>query len=70
MKKIKVFMVITAIGMIVASCGNGYNANVKLDSDIDSFLYAVGVANGMAFREQLKTLPGAKDKENFDALIN
>ena len=69
MKKLSVFMVITAIGMIVASCGNGYNANVKLNSDIDSFLYAFGIANGMGFREQLKTLPGVQDRENYEILV-
>ena len=62
-------MVIATIGMIVASCGNGYNANVKLSSDRDSFIYAVGVMNGVGFREQLKVLPGFEDRENFDAMI-
>jgi FKBP-type peptidyl-prolyl cis-trans isomerase len=69
MKKISVFMVIAAIGMIVASCGNGYNANAKLSSDVDSALYAWGVASGAQLRDGLKTLPGAEDKETFDALI-
>ena len=62
-------MVFAAIGMIVASCGNGYNANVKLKSDVDSVLYAIGVANGVSFREGLQTLPGAEGKDNYDVLI-
>ena len=69
MKKISVLMVIAAIGMIVASCGNGSNTNVKLSSDIDSAFYAIGVLNGTNFREGLKTLPGAENYENYDALI-
>ena len=69
MKKISVFMVIAAIGLIVASCGNGYNANVKLKSDVDSALYAVGVVNGVSFRDGLQTFPGAEGQGNYDALI-
>jgi len=70
MKRINVFMVIATIGMTVVSCGNGFNANVKMSSDVDSFLYAVGAANGMAFREQLQTVPGVEDRENLDVLIS
>ena len=62
-------MVIAAIGMLVSSCGTGNNTNAKLSSDVDSALYAWGVANGAGLREGLKTLPGAEDKETFDALI-
>jgi len=69
MKRINVFMVIAAIGMIVASCGNGINSSAKLSSDLDSALYAWGVANGAGLREGLKTIPGAEDKDTFDALI-
>ena len=69
MKKISVFTIIVAIGMIVTSCGKSFNTNAKLTSDVDSALYAWGVANGAGLRDGLKTLPGAEDKENFDALI-
>ena len=70
MKKISVFMVIAAIGMIVASCGNGYKANVKLNSDVDSVLYAIGLTNGVGLRSALQTqLIGAEGRENFDVLL-
>ena len=62
-------MIIAAIGILVTSCGKSNNTNVKLTSDVDSALYAWGVANGSGLRDGLKTLPGAEDKETFDALI-
>jgi len=62
-------MVIAAFGMIVASCGKGYNANISLKTDVDSAFYAVGVSYGSGLREQLKTLPGVEGKENYDAII-
>ena len=62
-------MIIVAVGMAVTSCGSGVNTNAKLSSDVDSALYAIGVANGASFREGLKTLPGAEDKETYDVLI-
>ena len=69
MKKISVFMVIAAIGMIVASCGNGYNANVKLKSEIDSVYYAIGAMWGPGLKSNLETLPGAEGIENVDAFL-
>lgn len=70
MKKISVLMVIVAIGMIVTSCGSGYNANVKMSSDVDSALYAIGVSYGSGLRESLSTqLPGAEGREDFDAFL-
>ena len=62
-------MIIAAIGILVTSCGKSNNTNVKLTSDVDSALYALGVANGAGLRENLKSLPGVEDKETFDALI-
>ena len=62
-------MIIVAIGMIVTSCGKGYNTNVNLKSNVDSAFYAVGVSYGSGLREQLKTLPGVEGKENYDAII-
>ena len=62
-------MVIAAISMIVASCGNGYNANVKMNSELDSALYAIGVAQGAGFRDALPTLPGAEGIDNYDVFI-
>jgi len=70
MRKINVFvMVMVAVGMIVTSCGKGYNSNVSLKSDVDSVYYAVGVSWGAGLREQMKTLPGVEGKENYDAII-
>ena len=69
MKKISALMVIAAIGMIVASCGKSYKADVKLKSGVDSFFYAVGVSYGSGLRENLKTVPGADGKEHYDAII-
>jgi len=70
MKKLSGFMVIVAaIGMIVASCGKGYNANIKLKSDVDSAFYAIGVLQGSGLRENFKSLPGLDATDNYDALL-
>ena len=70
MKKISVCMVIAAIGMIVVSCGKSYNANVKLNSDVDSVLYAIGITNGVGLREALQTqLIGVEGRDNFDVFL-
>ena len=62
-------MTIAAIGILITSCGQSINTNAKLSSDIDSALYALGVVNGVSFREGLKAFPGAENKETFDVLI-
>jgi len=62
-------MVIAAIGMIVASCGNSYT-NAKMNSPVDSVLYAIGINNGASLREALQTqLPGAEGREDFNILL-
>ena len=62
-------MTIAAIGILITSCGQSINTNAKLTSNVDSALYAWGVANGAGLRENLKAFPGAEDNETFDALI-
>jgi FKBP-type peptidyl-prolyl cis-trans isomerase FkpA/FKBP-type peptidyl-prolyl cis-trans isomerase FklB len=70
MRKISVFvMIMVAVVMIVTSCGQGVNTNAKLSSDVDSALYAIGVANGASFREGLKTFPGAEGMDTYDVLL-
>ena len=69
MKKISVFMVIATIGMIVVSCRNSYNGNVKLRSDVDSVLYAIGIVNGLSYRDGLETFPGTEGRDNYDVLV-
>jgi len=70
MKRISVFSVIlVAIGMIGTSCGQGISTSVSMKTDVDSVFYAIGIAWGTGSREQLKTLPGAEGKENYDALL-
>jgi FKBP-type peptidyl-prolyl cis-trans isomerase len=70
MKKISVLMVMAAIGMIVASCGNGSNTNVNLKTETDSVYYAIGAMWGPGMKGQLQTLPGIEaGKENYDAFI-
>ena len=62
-------MVIAAIGMIVASCGNGINTNVKLSSDVDSVYYAIGAMWGSGMKSQLQQLPIDEGNENFNAFL-
>jgi len=69
MKKISVFMVIAAIGMIVASCGNGINTNAKLSTEVDSVYYAIGAMWGSSMKGQLQTLPVDEGKENYNAFL-
>jgi FKBP-type peptidyl-prolyl cis-trans isomerases 1 len=57
--------VVAVIGL--SSCGNCQTTNVSLKTDVDSASYAIGVANGAGFRENLKTIPGGE--ANIDALL-
>jgi hypothetical protein len=68
MKKINVLFVAAttaALSVSVTSCDSIKNA--KLHSDVDSVSYAIGMVNGIGFRQNLETLPG--DPVNMDALI-
>ncbi|MDR0995510.1 MAG: FKBP-type peptidyl-prolyl cis-trans isomerase [Tannerella sp.] len=58
MKKINVVMaaLLLAGGMGAVSCDSVKSA--KLKSDVDSASYAIGVLNGNAFKQQLKSAPG------------
>jgi FKBP-type peptidyl-prolyl cis-trans isomerase FkpA/FKBP-type peptidyl-prolyl cis-trans isomerase FklB len=67
MKKISVLFAVTiaVVGVCTASCDSIKSA--KLQSDVDTASYAIGIANGNAFREQLSTVPG--EPLNLDDLI-
>ncbi|MDR1644848.1 MAG: FKBP-type peptidyl-prolyl cis-trans isomerase [Tannerellaceae bacterium] len=67
MKKINVLFAaaIAALSVSVTSCDSIKNA--KLHSDVDSVSYAIGMVNGLGFKQNLETLPG--DPVNVDALI-
>jgi FKBP-type peptidyl-prolyl cis-trans isomerase FkpA/FKBP-type peptidyl-prolyl cis-trans isomerase FklB len=69
MKKISISILtiatMVAIGVTTASCDSVKSA--KLRNDVDSVSYAIGVAQGSGFKEQLKTVPGGD--VNVDDLI-
>jgi len=66
MKKLSFLVVAAALLMSASSCKSTCgNANLK--TDVDSMSYAIGVANGSGFAEQLKTIPGGE--VNKSALI-
>ncbi len=52
-------------GMMFTSCGP--KTNVSLKSDVDSVSYALGVAIGSGYHENLKQFPGGEP--NLDAMI-
>ncbi|MDR1259121.1 MAG: FKBP-type peptidyl-prolyl cis-trans isomerase [Tannerellaceae bacterium] len=67
MKRISVFFAaaIVALSLSVTSCDSVRSA--KLNTDVDSASYAIGVVNGFGFKQNLETLPG--DPVNVEALI-
>jgi len=56
---------LAAMGVNMSSCDSLTSA--KLDNDVDSASYAIGVINGTNFRENLETAPG--EPLNIDQLI-
>ncbi len=68
MKKLSILAVtlITAVSIFAISCDSKPSA--KLNKGIDSASYAIGLANGAMFKQNLSTFPG-KDPINVDALL-
>lgn len=68
MKKLSILAVIavTAVSIFATSCSSRQSAN--LSKGIDSASYAIGLANGNAFKQNLSTFPG-KDPINVEALL-
>ncbi len=68
MKKLSVLAVtiVTAVSISATSCDSKPSA--KLNKGIDSASYAIGLANGSMFKQNLSTFPG-NDPINVDALL-
>ncbi len=68
MKKLSILAVtvVTAVSISATSCDSKPSA--KLNKGIDSASYAIGLANGSMFKQNLSTFPG-KDPINVDALL-
>ena len=67
MKKISVLAAtaIVALGVSATSCDSKKSANLK--SSVDSASYAIGIANGSMFKQNLDGMPGGP--ANVDALL-
>lgn len=67
MKKISILVAtaIVALGVSVSSCDSKKSAN--LSNGLDSASYAIGIANGAGFSQNLKNLPG--DPVDMDLLL-
>lgn len=67
MKKINVLVatVIVALGVSATSCDSKRSASLK--TSVDSASYAIGIANGNAFKQQLGGMPGGP--ANVDDLL-
>jgi FKBP-type peptidyl-prolyl cis-trans isomerase FkpA/FKBP-type peptidyl-prolyl cis-trans isomerase FklB len=67
MRKINVLVaaVLAALSVSVTSCDSIKNA--KLHNDVDSVSYAIGMVNGLGFRQSLESLPG--EPVDVEALI-
>ncbi len=67
MKKTNVLVatIVLAISLLATSCD--FKSGVNLSKPVDSASYAIGIANGVMFGQQLETFPGGP--VNKDALI-
>lgn len=65
MKKISVFAAtaIVALGVSATSCDSKKSASLK--SDVDSASYAIGIANGSMFKQNLENIPGGVNLDNL-----
>ena len=63
----KVFFILTAIVLTISACDNaGMGSKIKLNNEIDSISYAIGVDQGIYLSKGLETFP---DSLNIEAII-
>ena len=69
MKNSILYLLVAGLIVAASSCQQGGTTNVKLESQIDSVSYAIGILVGENNNQQLENAPG-DDEMNIEAMVN
>ncbi|HYQ58997.1 MAG TPA: FKBP-type peptidyl-prolyl cis-trans isomerase [Draconibacterium sp.] len=69
MKNSIIYVFVVALIVAATSCQQGGSSNVKIETNIDSVSYAIGILVGANNNQQLESLPGT-DGINIDAMVS